>query len=228
MKNSKSKAFTLAEVLITLGIIGVVAAMTIPNLITNYKAHQLRSQFLKAYSLTQQAFKLMENDDVSLDPASYGQDTINKFYKTYMKYFQGVLDCGSAAYGLSNKLPCYPINQKPYITFDGTKQIIPQYFDDGQFVLQDGTLFLLENQAGSPRLWIFVDINGYINPPNRWGYDLFTFQFIDGELRTMGSMGTTYTGEIYCSKNSTNDLNGIACANKAKENSDYFKILLKK
>lgn len=35
----KSIAFTLAEVLITLGIIGVVAAMTIPNLITSYKVH---------------------------------------------------------------------------------------------------------------------------------------------------------------------------------------------
>lgn len=42
-------AFTLAEVLITLGIIGVVAALTIPSLITNYKAHRLRSQFLKSY-----------------------------------------------------------------------------------------------------------------------------------------------------------------------------------
>ena len=37
------KAFTLAEILITLGIIGVVAAITIPGLITTYKAHQLRS-----------------------------------------------------------------------------------------------------------------------------------------------------------------------------------------
>ena len=36
------KAFTLAEVLITLGIIGVVAAMTIPNLIANVNAHKFR------------------------------------------------------------------------------------------------------------------------------------------------------------------------------------------
>ena len=42
--------FTLAEVLITLGIIGVVAAMTLPNLIANYKAHRLSSQFLESYS----------------------------------------------------------------------------------------------------------------------------------------------------------------------------------
>ena len=36
----KFKAFTLAEILITLGIIGVVAAMTIPTLITNYQKKQ--------------------------------------------------------------------------------------------------------------------------------------------------------------------------------------------
>ncbi len=36
------KAFTLAEVLITLGIIGVVAALTLPSLITNYKVKVLK------------------------------------------------------------------------------------------------------------------------------------------------------------------------------------------
>lgn len=50
-------AFTLAEVLITLGIIGIVAALTIPSLITNYKANKLRAQFLKSYSTVQQVFK---------------------------------------------------------------------------------------------------------------------------------------------------------------------------
>ena len=59
-------AFTLAEVLITLGIIGIVAALTIPSLITNYKANKLRAQFLKSYSTVQQVFKQMEADGVSL------------------------------------------------------------------------------------------------------------------------------------------------------------------
>lgn len=45
--NTKKKvAFTLAEVLITLGIIGIVVAMTIPTLMTNIKARKLRTQFL--------------------------------------------------------------------------------------------------------------------------------------------------------------------------------------
>lgn len=63
--------FTLAEILITLGIIGVVAAMTIPVLLTNYKANRLRTQFLKTYSVVQQVFKQMEADDVSTNPSDY-------------------------------------------------------------------------------------------------------------------------------------------------------------
>ncbi|MBR6722771.1 prepilin-type N-terminal cleavage/methylation domain-containing protein [bacterium] len=58
--------FTLAEVLITLGIIGVVAAMTIPNLIANTKAHTYRSQFKKTISTLSQAARLSQ--------AQYGFD----------------------------------------------------------------------------------------------------------------------------------------------------------
>ena len=54
------QGFTLAEVLITLGIIGVVAAITIPGLINSYKAHQLRSQFLKSYSIITQVAQHMK------------------------------------------------------------------------------------------------------------------------------------------------------------------------
>ena len=51
----KTSAFTLAEVLITLGIIGVVAAMTIPNLIANTNGAKFRSGFKKAISTLNQA-----------------------------------------------------------------------------------------------------------------------------------------------------------------------------
>ncbi len=51
----KIKAFTMAEVLITLGIIGIVAAMTLPALIGKYQENVLKQQFKVAYSLIQQA-----------------------------------------------------------------------------------------------------------------------------------------------------------------------------
>ena len=54
----KENGFTLAEVLITLGIIGVVAAMTIPTLMTHLNHIKLQSQFKEGYSLLAQAVKM--------------------------------------------------------------------------------------------------------------------------------------------------------------------------
>ena len=49
-QNKQEQAFTLAEVLITLGIIGVVAALTLPSLINRTKNRELHTAFLKTYS----------------------------------------------------------------------------------------------------------------------------------------------------------------------------------
>lgn len=226
--------FTLAEVLITLGIIGVVAAMTIPNLIANNKAQKLRSQFLKSYSVVQQVFKQMEADDVSLNPTDYKPNTTGKFYKTFIKYLQAPMDCGGSSTDTNRKntLPCYypaeDSTMKPYKTFDGSNTIIYNYLDDGQIVLQDGTNLFFENANYLDYIWVSVDLNGYKNPPNRWGYDLFTFQFKDGELVTMGDPKTTYKDlDTYCNLNSTDRFNGIACAQKAKTDTEYFKWVVK-
>ena len=60
--NNVRFGFTLAEVLITLGIIGVVAAMTIPTLMSNYRKHVIETRLTKFYSTMTQAIKLAEND----------------------------------------------------------------------------------------------------------------------------------------------------------------------
>lgn len=228
----RNSGFTLAEVLITLGIIGIVATMTIPNLITNYKAKRLHTQFLKSYSVLQQAFKIMENDDITIEPRKYGSPENNPefFYKTFMNYLQAPIDCGTTDYGNSNSLPCFPFRHNDddkktaYKSYDGKSLVSVYWLDDGEIALQDGTLLLFENYD---RIWISVDLNGYNNPPNRLGYDLFTFQFIDGELKTMGDRDTDYTDmNKYCNPKITNSLNGITCAQKAKEDTDYFKKLV--
>lgn len=56
------KGFTLAEVLITLGIIGVVAAMTLPSVVGNYKKKVTVTRLKKFYSTMQQAIQLSEKD----------------------------------------------------------------------------------------------------------------------------------------------------------------------
>ena len=61
------RGFTLAEVLITLGIIGVVAAMTLPALVGNYKKAQTISQLKKVYSTLSQSLlsSVYDNGDSS-------------------------------------------------------------------------------------------------------------------------------------------------------------------
>ena len=56
-------AFTLAEVLITLGIIGIVAAMTMPALIENHQSSVLQQRFKKAYSSMSQVFQRVAFED---------------------------------------------------------------------------------------------------------------------------------------------------------------------
>ena len=56
----KRAAFTLAEVLITLGIIGVVAALTLPTVISNYKKQVTVPKLQKAYSTINNAFKQLK------------------------------------------------------------------------------------------------------------------------------------------------------------------------
>ena len=54
----KNFGFTLAEVLITLGIIGVVAAMTLPNVIAGYRKKTVETRLAKLYSSINNAIKL--------------------------------------------------------------------------------------------------------------------------------------------------------------------------
>ena len=231
MKYEKIIAFTLAEVLITLGIIGVVSAMTIPNLISTHKAIRLRSKFLKTHSTIKQVFQYMGDDGVSMNPEDYDADS---FYKVFSQYLKGATDCGNY-FDKHYKEPCYMLEKAPenrkYRSLDGKTLAYQKFFDDGQILLNDGTLLLFENpdkgEQGKNLVWIFADLNSASSPPNRLGYDIFAFEMLDGEIRPMGGQGTTYDKDTYCNPNTTNDRNGITCTQKAVENSDYFKNLVK-
>ena len=72
----KRAAFTLAEVLITLGIIGVVAALTIPNLITDYRHRVVETRLKKFYSMMNQAILQSINDNGEVENWSYFNNDI--------------------------------------------------------------------------------------------------------------------------------------------------------
>ena len=133
--------FTLAEVLITLGIIGVVAAMTIPGLIQNNKAARLRTQFLKSYSTITQIYKIMQNDNENSLNAEFERAS---FYKNFAHYLKGSTDCGNFYGTRNNNKPCYAPNAgyHVYKSLDGTVLGYSgeRLLDDGTLVLPDGTI----------------------------------------------------------------------------------------
>ena len=88
---AKKSAFTLAEVLITLGIIGVVAALTIPNVVSNYKKKVVETRLAKLYSVLNQAVELSEEKNGACTTWEWGDvdkarnsKFLEYWWKTYM------------------------------------------------------------------------------------------------------------------------------------------------
>lgn len=90
------KAFTLAEVLVTLGIIGIVAALTMPILIEKHKKTVMTSRLKKIYSVTSNAIILSEADNGFIKEWDLGSEysrenlkrVVNKYLLPYFKVIE--------------------------------------------------------------------------------------------------------------------------------------------
>lgn len=103
MEIKEKLAFTLAEVLITLGVIGVVAAITIPGLITSYNKKITETRLAKFYSVFNQAIRLSvaENGDVDtwddywdndgiITGGQENQTGVEKAFDTYLRPYMQI------------------------------------------------------------------------------------------------------------------------------------------
>ncbi len=188
----KKAAFTLAEVLITLGIIGVVAALTMPSIIVSYQTMVQRTQFKKAYNTVLNGFRLAE---------------VNLGYHPLCYYSSGssaeISDCNILREALGKSLNIIKICEDNALTngcipdYKGFDTIYTDEHPDATedeinsavsgvsgwkkntiatrsyvFVLADGVIIILYYK--NPSLFA-IDING-MKEPNKWGYDLFPFK----------------------------------------------------
>ncbi len=168
--------FTLAEILITLGIVVVISALVIPGLLTAYKKHMTVIKVREAYSIFSQVIKrsVLDNGDVSGWDLSGGSAVVPEIY--LIPYIQGV-----------SKIPVDIIQKKgnelvTLSTAGGGGNIYhgaPSYHGNNTaYYLPNGMSFNLYMYGGA--LDIVVDINGLTNKPNILGIDGFVFQ-IDKE-----------------------------------------------
>ncbi len=225
--------FTLAEVLITLGIIGVVAAMTMPSLISNYRHKVLETQFKKAYSVLSQAVIPVQSEFLSC-PASNAEDIKKLLFSQFNNL--GIQANSNLDYD----------NFKTYTKQISTAKIHPNCFAnidqvaefrDENIIAADGLAlaFCLNNSYGN---MVSIDTNGIDKGPNAYGHDLFFFHLnlnncnlepMTGQWRDCteddrdcANASDSYFGYKWtdgnCSKESDASDNGFACTKYAIAN----------
>src|SRR5574344_1193156 len=166
MKNSKC-AFTLAEVLITLGIIGIVAALTLPSLIENHNKKVWVTALQKFYSTQQQGFQKMLVDegaekleDTSVfqsigptststmdfcQPGQSGNASCKMFFDNLKKYFQfNIITTAS-----SPETYIYDLNGNIEDSYSGYSRVIA--LADGSFILSGSTFYKSELKGSETR-----------------------------------------------------------------------------
>lgn len=237
MNLKKSNAFTIAEVLITLGIIGIIAAMTLPGLIKNYQHKILEAQFKKSVSIISQAvLKSKENlstDSLTTFCTSYDSNNdkytnteicYKVFYETLMylngknrSVFEIILDRRNETIKTYNGKQRVTVSA---IAGAGTAIFRARALPDGSFV---------SPHINERKFYIGADINGN-KGPNQLGHDIFIFtlnkkndtleyhtkpQNLSDEEVESGDYQFEYEKERKgnpCNIHSSQKANGIGCA----------------
>jgi prepilin-type N-terminal cleavage/methylation domain-containing protein len=184
-----NKAFSLAEVLITLLIVGIIASIVIPNIIQDTQDAQYRVAGKKIYSTLDQATRriLSDNAGTMIDFATFHDSARDK----YLQYISATKKCSS-----------YLSSGAGYCGDEFCNYFIETGLGGncsggggGFAVLSDGTFMLIYagGGAGDPHTcspvcsYINIDTNGF-KGPNELGKDMLKFKVIPTQLVPYGSV----------------------------------------
>ena len=176
----KKSAFTLAEVLITLGIIGVVAALTMPSLIRNHKKQEIETRLKQNYSIIQNASLMAQaeyGDPIHWEGLSNDSISMDYFNNYIFKYIKTIKAGSLTLKELGYKTPVYlqdgktefdnmPLNQK------STKKVM----SNGSIVIYFGGTSKNNNSGNKvySHYQMVIDLNG-AKGPNTIGKDIFIY-----------------------------------------------------
>ena len=197
-------AFTLAEVLITLGIIGIVAAMTMPALIENHRRHVIESRLKQFYSIINQAVKMsvIENGDVEnwdIIP-SPDQDGTIEWINKYLSKYLTILKIDKCTSGTKDKL----------------------YYPSGCIFFNNGS-----GVAIHAHVWFFYPDAKKIGKSGMvCGKDFFAFFMSNNSIKTILSSWADYedwqlggyAGAYGCSSTNTHHCSGWMCTRIIERN----------
>lgn len=175
----KKFAFTLAEVLITLGIIGIVAAMTIPTLIAKLTEDRTVTQLRAVQSILSQTIRAAEEEYGSMEGwgiTDFDEASAILIAEKLKPFMKVALDCGVN----DEDAHCAP--NMVYKHLRGTNET--NYATNSasytyKLVLMNGSsIYIRGGQPGAKSIAVFyVDTNGKAKP-NIWGRDFFQFYYL--------------------------------------------------
>ena len=153
--------FTLAEVLVTLGIIGVVSAMTVPSLMQNHQRKTYVVQLHKVYNEFSQALLQYQTDKNAVNLTEAGLSSQGNFDAFVSDYFKTVQKCDNSL------TPCFALDE--FRTLSG-KSYSSGHAAATSYVLNNGVAIRPHYSNGD--IYILADINAQ-KGPNIFGRDLF-------------------------------------------------------
>lgn len=202
-KSKKISGFTLAEVLLTLVIVGIIASITISTLLNNVKNLETVNKLKSTYSILSQATTQLRTDcgdsfQMCLNPntADNNSTVMQQVYELYLSKLQTIKQCGSGA-------GCFSSDQ--YIALSGADNFFLTYAKR-YFLLSNGAAVGIDwDGNGGPTTYLFklyVDLNGE-KKPNQIGRDTFAFGYNKTKFNLIPFSGTCDLSQI-----------GTACTEK--------------
>ena len=225
-KTSKSTyfGFTLAEVLLTLTVIGIIASLTIPTLMQSTQETELKASFKKEYAnIVAATHRILQDNagsliDVFQDPVG-SLDENDEMRDKYLSYMNYIRKCD---HGAPNPDTCWH-NANQWKNLDNTLVAV-NYISSSRAILTDGTFLVFK--ALNPNCtdnhgfgavscgYIYIDVNGF-KLPNTFGRDIYFVHINKNGILPKGTQGD----------NSWNDCgtgtDGTGCAVRVLLGIDY-------
>ena len=207
---TKINGFTLAEVLITLGIIGIVAAMTLPTVIGKYRSYVTVTQLKKMYSVVSQAMmRSVPDGDYNNIPVTDGgiagtMNFFNDYLKTQFNILKsctnGTQGCWSQKYNKAgaksgNTYSYAGKDSMSFVTADGYSISVDTWNAEDFETVK--TRFGVNVTGKTAMVVIHTDVNGN-KKPNILGKDVFVYVLAEKGLIPAGHDMTNNEIETEC------------------------------
>ncbi len=204
-KSPKHKGFTLAEILITLGIIGVVAAMTLPALIQNHQKSVALNKLKQTYAQILVAAEAVaaDNDNTPMHQWKCNESWSEGAYIQESCFYLVFEKMGARMHGRAKSMDqvfCY--QDKPYRQYTILNGTIGNFNTNGKIISDYSWSATMPNGAcvvwmayawtGDARGAMVIDIDGPYAGYNRIGRDVFLFNYVQANSGAgLGNDGRT-------------------------------------